>query len=391
MIKYIQPNRLKCFCSHLGPYLYYFKNNKINQNEILFDVIYEWSNKYEILNVCEVDWDAQIKFNINTPKKHRNKIFLFYNGLKRLTVDGRNEHEIKNIFIKCIEYHNFRQDRLALNIGSKGSIKHDYEKLGQDLNFNIKLKMRTIRKLLNKKITLPNNILNNSIIEPVLKIYDTMEYMNIQSTDRAKNIFYEDKTNYENKETFNLLSKKDHLITSNCEIEDQITNRLNYPNLYSDPPSYAYSIVIKEFNDKNQDSSSQVKKTIKKLKKLPKNDDSLKILSYWGKSKPKTIWINKKLTKKIHSLQKDKKENINKTLLKSTESEIDKYSTNILIENDKIIKNHSKLLPSQNIKIKKFSDINKIDVSKSNITSSNNNMKNFVLKNIDLIGKISQK
>lgn len=103
----------------MGPYIYYYKENREDGNKILAQNISEISKTYQKIRVLEINWESQIYFHGLTSREYLFKIFLLVNG-KRYELNGLEIQNVKDMFIKAVNYYNEKVDILAKNVGSKG-------------------------------------------------------------------------------------------------------------------------------------------------------------------------------------------------------------------------------------------------------------------------------
>lgn len=122
----IEPQKLSLYLYQWGPLIYYFNGKCRGINENLVINMNTMSLVYPKLKVFEIDWKKQnLKFSRTKPEDF-NKVFLYFDGQKQMEENAPNEIQIKNMFHKCIEFYNLKQERLAKNVGCMGKRKPKY-------------------------------------------------------------------------------------------------------------------------------------------------------------------------------------------------------------------------------------------------------------------------
>lgn len=173
MIKKIHPRDLGRYLWHIGPYIVYYKGKVSENNNLLCQNILKMSIKYDNLNLLEINWQDQNKYQPHTSDTKINSVYLYYKGMIKLFRHNPDENDIKDIFGDAIFYHNVEIDERAKNIGKYPRLKilneEDVKTMKEKRRIRIyktKLKSKK-RKYLNRKLFLTSEegSLKNSFID----------------------------------------------------------------------------------------------------------------------------------------------------------------------------------------------------------------------------------
>lgn len=169
MIVKINPKKLWRYLWHKGPFIYFYREDSIEDNLHIVKNIKLMAEKYPDLKVLEINWQEQIRINHCTSLKVLNQVHLYYNNELILRKQNPNRNEIEEIFDRAIECYNNNIDILAQKINFK---------INSDLlnNEHLHLNICTNKKVyLGKLKSKGKNILKNKIVP----------YRNIFSQDKS--------------------------------------------------------------------------------------------------------------------------------------------------------------------------------------------------------------
>lgn len=198
MIKTIEPKKLGGYLYRIGPYIYYYKSVTDDKNNSIIKNMDTLSNNYSHLNILQIEWENQIKFNSCTPENKKNTIFMYFraNLIKELfepTFD-----EIQELFKEALEYHKERLQTFVTNQGRL--ISDDLRKIIHSDSKNItKKEKKKISNMKERKIRIIKKLIKVSNLDGQVTQNDSL--LNLpqkmqNSKNSKKSIKHNNKTNF---------------------------------------------------------------------------------------------------------------------------------------------------------------------------------------------------
>lgn len=309
MVKQIEPFMLQKYIANLGPYIYYFNHDCGEYKEKIIMAIKYFSLKYPSLNVLEINWNKYVAKYIHSNYEDKNRVYLYFDGIEIMVLNQPDKDAIKHLFMKCIEYHNLKQDKLAAKIGSRSCQK----------NKNNKELTSKESKSIEKRVRM---ILKSKIVTPQETKYDKQNI-----GDYTKFLL--------NKSTFE--SKKNLLFSE--DISKSIFNQESIQNDQDKHINTKYSenssIIVTNIT---HDNSQYICKSEKNILSMI---DTVRKIKYHKNKKPNFDgYFSKGLTKnrniaKITSISQKKKKN-KKNLINIENSNKNYKLPSYIFENDKL-------------------------------------------------------
>lgn len=121
MVVRLDPKLLRRYLWRWGPLIYYYNAECDGPNQKVLNYMHAMAYVYPSLNVYEINWKKQISKIPETDLQDMNKIFLYFDGVKRIEENEPNENQIINVFNLCVKFHNQIIERKMNNIG-KGKL-----------------------------------------------------------------------------------------------------------------------------------------------------------------------------------------------------------------------------------------------------------------------------
>lgn len=128
MAKKIHPSNLRKYLWRRGPYVHFYNGNCGGINAFNVQYLNSLANSHKFLQIFQIDWEDQLKFNpLESPTK-MNSICVHYEGEIKYTIFNPTTKDLDILFSKCIELYNEKQDTEARNIGTKGKRQFSRDK-----------------------------------------------------------------------------------------------------------------------------------------------------------------------------------------------------------------------------------------------------------------------
>lgn len=169
MATQIQPYKLSSYLCYSGPYIYFYNTLSDGINKIIVEIGNNIASKFPQFKVFEINWNDQIIYSPSTKIEDKNKMFLYYQKIKKEFIIHKIE-DINEAFILCIKYYNEKITEMANSIGYMAEQKNVKQNnpLKTISNSNVcktKRNKSTYRRnsILNKRIILKNDDIISSI------------------------------------------------------------------------------------------------------------------------------------------------------------------------------------------------------------------------------------
>lgn len=173
MAKNADPVKVSRFLWHPGPYLYFYRTHDCEKNKKIVYHMNFMAHQFREINVLQIDWEKQLKFDQSTKITEMNTVYLYSNGdLKGFRYEP-TENDIYEIFERAIHFYNNNLEKRAQNIGSNPRIfKNQYPTISNkedSIRWREYYRKNEAKKqsILNQRIILPsyNNSLTNTFIK----------------------------------------------------------------------------------------------------------------------------------------------------------------------------------------------------------------------------------
>lgn len=119
MITKVDPHKINYYIWHQGPYIVFYNDIEDEINRKIVNFIYENDAKCRKLNIFEIYWKDQLKYNFLSNKQILNTIKLYAFGKIFLQKFNPNENEIKDLFYHAVNIHNENTYSKAKNVGKR--------------------------------------------------------------------------------------------------------------------------------------------------------------------------------------------------------------------------------------------------------------------------------
>lgn len=126
MVQELKVNMLNIYLCKRGPFMYYYKEDKDGLNAEIIKHIHSISNLHPKLHVLQIEWSDQIKRYPNINKDENKYIYVYFESINRHKIFNPTKKEIDCLFIKCIQYHNYKISNMINNIGRLGKKNPKY-------------------------------------------------------------------------------------------------------------------------------------------------------------------------------------------------------------------------------------------------------------------------
>lgn len=169
MIKNLHPNKLYHFVWHKGPYIVFYSNNEDETNQNILNFIRQLDSQYKKLNVFEIEWKEQLKYNYYSNIQMMNTVYLYSNGKQIIKNFEPSKNNLIDLFDQAVRIHNEKVCSKVENLGIKTLNKLKFNSYVNNQT-KIKLIERFDMSLTTKRIYYLQNIIqhsNKSYIEKV--------------------------------------------------------------------------------------------------------------------------------------------------------------------------------------------------------------------------------